>query len=446
MKKIYLLLVSLALFFTLRSQTTLAAGDMAIIGVNRGATASCELAIVTLVNISSGTTIYISDYGYSLSSSSFITNAVVSEGAITWTVTSAISKGAIFLVKITGGAPPVVTGLPGSVSVAGWSTNSVSIPISTGGDNWFIYQGSSATVPTQFVYGFTNYVSTTFGSANGWLTSGQLISSNVTGSELPASLTNGTNARSLAWPVANSGKHGDFNVYTGIQSGTKAALLAAITNPANWTTNETTAYYLTSSSSYSAGITNSGNPYFTGASPSFTVTGSLPITLDYFRGNPSSSGFDLQWSTSLEQNANYIEVERSIDGKNFRSQARITAKGVPSRYSFTDALSDVNAKYFYRLRLVDIDGSSKFSPVIFLSRTGQGRGFEVNPNPATDIIRIQSTFTSATLNLYNLSGVLVKTQQWNAGTVISLSALPSGIYLLKLSDGKKSEQTYLIKQ
>lgn len=446
MKKIYLLLFSLSIVFCCKSQTTLAAGDMAIIGVNRTSTSPCEIAIVTLVDIASGTTIYISDYGYQISTASFISNAVVSEGAITWTTTSNISKGAIFLIKITGGTPPTVTGLPGTVSVTGWSVSSVSVPIAAGGDNWFIYQGSSPTAPTQFVYGFTNYSTTLLGSANGWLSSGQMVSSNVNGSELPASLTNGVNARSLAWITSSGGLHGDFNVYTGPQSGTKAALRLAITNTSNWSTNELTPYYLTTTSAYSTGITNAGNPYFPGGSPSFTITGSLPITLDYFKGSSSSAGFELQWSTSLEQNANYIDVERSIDGKSFYSRARITARGAPSRYSFTDASSDGNAKYFYRLRLVDIDGSSKFSQVIYLSKTSQGGRFEVSPNPTTDIVRIQSDFSRATLHVYNISGILVKTENWNTGMVINLAGLPSGTYLLKLSDGKKSEQTYLVKQ
>lgn len=446
MRKIYFLIFSFFFSFSSNGQTTLAAGDMAIIGVNRGVTNACEIAIVTLVNISSGTTIYLSDYGYQISTNSFLTNSLVSEGAITWTTTSSISRGAVFLVKITSGPVPTVSGLPGTVTVAGWSTTSNAIPVNAGGDNWFIYQGTSATAPTQFVYGFTNYVSMTVGSANGWLTAGQMISTNVSGSELPTALSNGATARSLAWPVANGGLHGDFNVYTGIQSGTKAALLAAITNTANWTTNETTPYYLTSASAYGSGITNSGNPYFPGASPSFTVTGSLPITLNYFKGSPTSAGFDLQWSTALEQNANFIEVERSIDGKNFHPVARMPAKGVPSKYSYTDVSSVVNAKYFYRLRLVDIDGSTKFSQVIYLSRSEKGRGFEVNPNPATDIVRIHSSFATASLQLYSLSGALVKTEKWNTGMVISLTGLPAGTYLLKLIDGKKSEQTYLVKQ
>lgn len=446
MKKVYSLLFFVSIFLGVNGQTSLAAGDMAIIGVNRTSTSACELAIVTLVDIASGTTIYISDYGYQLSSSSFITTAVVSEGAITWTTTSSISKGAVFLLKITGGAPPTVTGLPGTVSVTGWSVLNASIPIPAGGDNWFIYQGTSPTAPTQFVYGFTNYSATTLGSANGWLTSGQLLASNVNGSELPASLTNGVNARSLAWATGSGGMHGDFNVYTGPQSGTKAALRLAITNTSNWITNELTPYYFTTASAYSSGLTNGGNPYFAGASPSFTVTGSLPITLEYFKGNASPAGFELQWSTSLEQNANYIEVERSTDGKNFLSQTKVAAKGVPSKYSYTDVSSDANARYFYRLRLVDIDGSSKFSQVIYLSRAVRSGIFEINPNPATAIVRIQSAFTSATLQIYSLSGALVKTEKWNTGMVIDVSGLPSGTYLLKLTERNKSEQTYLVKQ
>lgn len=357
MKKLYLSLIFFIAFISGKAQTTLSAGDIAIIGVNRTASASFEMAIVTLVNIASGTTIYISDYGYKISSSSFITTVNSAEGAITWTTTSAIPKGSVFLVKISGDVPANISGLPGTVSSVGWSLVSSAVPVNLSGDNWFIYQGTSPTTPTRFIFGFTNYSTIVYGSANGWFAPGQMTTSAITGSELPTSLTNGTDAISLAWPTGNGGKHGDCNVYTGIQSGTKAALLAAITNTANWVTNETTGYYLTINSPHYAGLTLSGNPYFPGSSPAFTVAGSLPITLDYFKGSTNAAGFELQWSTSLEQNAHYIEVERSLDGKSFRPQAKIAAKGVPSKYSYTDVSSDVNAKYFYRLRLVDLDGS-----------------------------------------------------------------------------------------
>ena len=274
--------------FTLSAiaQTNLDPGDMAIIGCNR--TAPFELAIVALRDISSNTTIYISDYGFA-ASGGFVTSSVVSEGAITWTTTSNITKGTVFFITITSGATPVVTGLPGTVSVSGWSTASASIPVSAAGDNWFIYQGTSAVLPTRFVFGWTNYVATTGGSANGWLTTGQMGSTLVAMSELPATLTNGSTAVSLAWATTSGGSHGDNNVYNSIQSGSKAQLLAQICNYQNWLHDETVTYKLFTGS---AGTnTKNGNPYFNGTNPIFTLT-TTPTTWNgssWSNGTPDAS-------------------------------------------------------------------------------------------------------------------------------------------------------------
>ncbi len=278
----------------LSAQTTLSAGDIAIIGGNRlSPSTTFELAIVTLVDISSGTTIYISDFGWSNSTSSFVTTSnLTAEGCITWTTNSAIAKGTVFLIKISGATTPVITGLPGSISTIGWTTNSVSIPVSAAGDNWFIFQGTGPTAPSTFVYGFTNFSLTTIstlpaGSANGWLNSEQQTSGSVTTSELPTSLTNGSTARSLAWVTGAGGTHGDCFVYSGTTTGNKSAILTAIGNLSNWTSNEISGYYLTSSSSYSGGLTLSGNPYFT----NFSVAGA-PTTWNgstWSNGTPTSA-------------------------------------------------------------------------------------------------------------------------------------------------------------
>jgi hypothetical protein len=276
MKKCYLILkvtvlLMLAHVATGFGATTLASGDMAIVGVNRLVSASSpfqtvELAIVALRDIDAGTVVYISDYGYSSSAGGGFTTTsnTANEGAVTWT-TSAITKGTVFLLKINAGG--TASGLSGTVSVSGWTSNSSSpnaSPVSVAGDNWFIYQGTSATVPSTFVFGWMSHGNAAIGVVNGWLNSGtQTI--NVISSELPAGLVNGTSAISLSWPAANGGNHGDNNAYKGATSGTKTSLLGEICNIANWNYSETDNYKLTAASSGVSLL--SGAVYFT----SFTI-------------------------------------------------------------------------------------------------------------------------------------------------------------------------------
>lgn len=329
MKKLYALLAKLTITniavsvicLNTQAQTTLAAGDLAIIGCNRLAASNpFELAIVALRDIDANTEIYICDFPYSNTSEGFVNTTNTSEGAIKWT-TNAIAKGTVFLVKISATTTtPAVSGLPGSTAVTGWTSGSTtSTPVPAGGDNWFIYQGTSATAPTTFVFGWTNYSATTTGSANGWVANGAQVSTNTNTSELPPGLTNGSTARSLAWNTANGGSHGDNNVYKGTLSGTKAQLLAAICTVANWTTSETDTYKLTSASN---GTTlNSGSAYYS----SFTVN--VPNTAPTATSVTSTG--TLQVGQTLTGNYTYSDAEGNPEsGSTFKWYRSDNASGL----------------------------------------------------------------------------------------------------------------------
>jgi hypothetical protein len=257
------------------AQTTLAAGDMAIIGLNYDAQPH-EMAIVTLVPISAGTTIRITDYAYDEATGQFSTVSTgnTAEGSVEWTTTSAIAAGTVIKFSVVcGSGTPSVTGLPGTVSVVGWTfVTAINCPSSPGGDNWFIYQGASPTSVSNFVFGWTNPFPLTHNGvpqAAGQFTVPGSGATNIGNSYLPPSLTLGTSAIALNIDPTQGGRHGDNNIYTGIKTGTKAALMSAISDPGNWLTNETTTYDL------SVGGTN-----FTGANPVFTITGANSAPTD----------------------------------------------------------------------------------------------------------------------------------------------------------------------
>jgi hypothetical protein len=76
----------------------------------------------------------------------------------------------------------------------------------------------------------------------------------------------------------------------------------------------------------------------------------------------------INWKTSTEINSNYFEVEKSDNGQIFYSIAKIAAAGNTSSsqsYSFTDSKpSYYERSIFYRLKMVDKDGTLKYSKVI----------------------------------------------------------------------------------
>jgi len=284
MKKLSLIIVSFILLIPFIGFSQLDKGDIAIIGMNSD-TSPDELTIVTLSEIASGEKIYISDYPWD--GSAFNTSSITN-GAITWTTNTTIAAGTVIKITISSnGLPTIGGGLSsyGSISATGWtSTNSA---VTSGGDSWFFYQGSSATaVPDNWVFGFANW-STSSGTLNGleWRSSGTVSS---TTSYLPTALENGTNAISLARTVANSGKHYDNSIYGGLLIGDKTTILDDITNVAKWSGSESIPEDI-----------DPGGVNFTGPNPIFTVSGGDP-TVDF--ASITSSGLESVSSKNITVN------------------------------------------------------------------------------------------------------------------------------------------------
>ena len=238
-------------------ESTLESGDIAIIGFNSD-TSPDELAIVALASIPAGNQIFISDYGWDGAAFSV---SSVADGVITWTTNTTVAAGTVIKISIeSDGTPSIGGGLStyGTVSAIGW-TNSNSA-VSSGGDNWFIYQGSSATaVPTTWLFGWADWSTNNPGGSpsgtNGWQSAGSV---NSTVSYLPAALTNGVNAIALT----GSDNHNDNMLYSGTSIGTKATILASIVNVDNWVGDEAVTQDI-----------DPGGTNFTGTNPIYKVTG-----------------------------------------------------------------------------------------------------------------------------------------------------------------------------
>ena len=90
-------------------------------------------------------------------------------------------------------------------------------------------------------------------------------------------------------------------------------------------------------------------------------TSLLRPQLTAFTAVETGNTVSLNWATSAEKNSSYFIVESSRDGIKFDSVGAVTALGrfdLPTSYEFTD-LQPVVASKFYRLRIVDLDGTQE---------------------------------------------------------------------------------------
>ncbi|GAA4826237.1 hypothetical protein [Algivirga pacifica] len=96
----------------------------------------------------------------------------------------------------------------------------------------------------------------------------------------------------------------------------------------------------------------------------FDTSGALPVEMAYFTASRQGEGIVLEWSTTSEENNDFFEVQRSIDGKSYTViEDAIEGRGEGTQngqdYRFVDAQAPKGLVY-YRLKQVDIDGKFEY--------------------------------------------------------------------------------------
>jgi hypothetical protein len=182
----------------------------------------------------------------------------------------------------------------------------------------------------------------------------------------------------------------------------------------------------------------------------------LPLELLYFSGIKDGDVNRMSWSTGSEENTAYFEVERSKDGIQFTPVGRVAAAGNSTStllYSFND-MSPLSGVSYYRLRMVDLDGSQGYSNVISLERSVKGTDLvNLYPNPVTDLLNYELAAEyndEVSIKILDNFGrtvhaELVLLSAGNNSRTISTSKLPAGLYYLSITccEGKVITQKFV---
>lgn len=162
------------------------------------------------------------------------------------------------------------------------------------------------------------------------------------------------------------------------------------------------------------------------------LSSALPIELLNFELSGDKNGVHLKWMTSTEINSSHFEIERSFDGNNFENLAQVSAHQNTlelQNYTFfdTNLLED---QYYYRLKMVDADGTSEYSPI----RSIQLSSYELNPllfpNPAKNDLTIQNGQGQAIF--YNQLGqIMMSIEITTASFQVDIADWSSGKYFIQ---------------
>ena len=350
---LYLLLPVMLLFGSRtasQAQTTLAAGDIAFIGLYTSGSGGVgdAFTFVTLKALSAGTVIYFTDDGWNNGA----WGGSASEVHFTWSPPAGGSPiGTI--VTITGGATNTVPGTPsvGTCSATFLSGTTWHYPT---GEEILAYQSSSGARPASptFIAGMMAYYNSgIYNSTTKWCSTTAGFTEMA--STLPEGLTNGTNCVSVLNATNYTGVSIRNCRYNGSLTGTASAVRALINSDANWTRVTTTPFDITSAAFPTPSITGSVAPTVTTQAVSSiavtTATGNGNITS---LGSPNPTAYGVCWNTG--------GTPTTSDSKNDKGAASSTG-------AFTASMTGLTAgtPYYVRAFATNTAGTSYGTEVSF---------------------------------------------------------------------------------
>lgn len=174
--------------------------------------------------------------------------------------------------------------------------------------------------------------------------------------------------------------------------------------------------------------------------------GPLPVQLvDFQVRYIDEKSVKIDWKTASEVNNDHFEIERSVDGVTFYKIGDVAGSQTShteNQYGVIDRELPQVKRLYYRLKQVDLDGEFEISKV--RSLYGEGTEvFGVRPNPVSESIEltIPEDLLPLEVMITDVGGHIVLKKQITDLTPISVSGIPTGIYLLHLE--KDFEKLYV---
>lgn len=172
----------------------------------------------------------------------------------------------------------------------------------------------------------------------------------------------------------------------------------------------------------------------------------LPVTfLGFIAKKINNGNTKLLWEVGDEINVDHYVVERSLNGRDFSTIGKVPATGSKT-YSLED-IDKIKETRYYRVKNVDIDGQSKYTPIIKINGDLYASGkIQLYPVPATNEVYIQhdKAPSMASIAIYDMDGkriLQVNVVPNSYQTYLPVNHLKAGIYIVKYVTGESDVQT-----
>ncbi len=168
----------------------------------------------------------------------------------------------------------------------------------------------------------------------------------------------------------------------------------------------------------------------------------LPVHLLSFKTLLINKTANLNWTVANELYFKFYTVEWSTDGEKFQTLGTVAAKGTNNgsvSYSFQHG-NTVAGNNYYKLKMVDKDGSLQYSPIRMVT-VGKTISLNIYPNPAQQFLTVDLNGTinrQTEIVVTDPAGKEVKRLKPTCNTLnISLQNFSQGLYIVSLFENEK---------
>lgn len=311
----------------------------------------------------------------------------------------------------------------------------------------------------------TDDLGSVFGSANVTNVQAQFVSGNNNAGLVLNPLFNGTTVTSVLFDdqylpnkISNNGNHFAKILVscrvTNIQDGITYYNSATATGKIGSSINNTSIIIKDSSNN---GDNNAIDPNFNGNPAEFAENIPTPFSvtllpvkfIDVSASLINKSSSFISWSVATPMiNSNYFTIEYSSNASDWSVADTIKIVNLnQQKFSFVH-LNIPYGKIFYRIKEADIDGKYCYSKIVSVRNENKNYDYDIFPNPANNYLHINSLHSinqGITAEIFDAAGKKVLyTTNTNNLTIINVSGLSEGIYVLKIKEENMVEHKKII--
>ncbi|HOS48934.1 MAG TPA: T9SS type A sorting domain-containing protein [Bacteroidia bacterium] len=182
----------------------------------------------------------------------------------------------------------------------------------------------------------------------------------------------------------------------------------------------------------------------------------LPVTwLSFDAKKNDEHSAKVTWTTADEIDNDYFTVERSANGVDFTSIATVQGAGTCTNihnYNVVDN-DPLNGVNYYKIRQTDFNGTNSYSNIVSLKFNERAKDFVylgTNNNNEAELI-LKNDMRNVQIELVDMNGRICSSFNYadlheNEIIQTPLMNLPSGIYLLRISNSALNESFKILKK